>query len=65
MTGQVRVSKCVAELNGITSTPSAHSTAVRVITGPSAPSSTGGGPNRLGPGLNSGGIRSSWVCSPR
>ena len=51
--------------NGITSSPSATSAAVRVITGPRAPSRTGGGPNGFGPGLNVGGISVCRVCSPR
>ncbi len=43
--GRVRSRTCRWLWNGITSSPSATSAAVRVITGPSAPSSTGGGPH--------------------
>ena len=61
----VRSAKWRALLNGITSSPSATSAAVRVITGPKAPSSTGGGPNGLGPGLKLGAMM-VWVKnSPR
>ena len=49
----------------MTSNPSATSAAVRVITGPNAPISTGGAPLGFGPGLKFGGIR-VWVkYSPR
>ena len=59
------MAKWRALLKGITNKASATSAAVRVITGPSAPSSTGGGPYGFGPGLKFGGI-SVWVeNSPR
>ena len=56
---------CLALLNGMTNNPSATSAALRVITGPNAPTNIGGGPNGLGPGLKFGGIN-VWVKnSPR
>ena len=62
--GSVRSRKCRWLWNGITSSPSATSAAVRVITGPSAPSSTGGTPYGFGPGTNVGGISVCRVNSP-
>lgn len=59
MAGRVRSAKWRALLNGITSSPSATSAAVRVITGPSAPSSTDGAPYGLGPGSKVGAM---MVC---
>jgi hypothetical protein len=61
----VRSAKWRALLNGITSSPSATWAAVRVMIGPSAPSSTGGGPNGLGPGLKLGAMMVCVKNSPR
>lgn len=61
----VRSRKCRWLWNGITSSPSATSAAVRVICGPSAPRRTGGAPYGFGPGTNVGGISVCRVNSPR
>lgn len=63
--GSVRSWKWRWEWKGITSRPSAASAAVRVISGPRAPSRIGGGPKGLGPGTKVGGISVCVVCSPR
>ena len=47
-------------LKGRISSPSATSAVMVVMSGPSAPSSIGGGPKAVGPGLNMGVMRVWW-----